>query len=98
MDGWYIGLDRWDAISFQPRRDVRVHGCGIFEPFPAGDHTFKYGYKYTIHAAGSQEEVHASPVYEEEVQMPVQGGNTEASGIYGEVEDHIIKYIFKHHP
>ena len=47
-DGWYIGRDRWDAVSFQPRQDIRVFGCGIFEPYPEGNHSFTYGYKYVI--------------------------------------------------
>ena len=70
-DGWYIGRDRWDGIIFQPRNDIRVFGVGIFTPYPVGDHSFKYGYKYVLQAAGSHDEIMASPVYEEDIEMPV---------------------------
>lgn len=33
-DGWYIGRDRWDAVTFAPRRNVRIFGAGIYEPYP----------------------------------------------------------------
>jgi hypothetical protein len=59
-DGWYIGGDRWDSVAFQPRRDVRVYGIGIFAPYPLADHSFRYGYKYLIQAAGNQQELHNS--------------------------------------
>jgi len=96
-DGWYIGRDRWDAISFQPRLDIRVFGCGIFEPYPEGNHSFKYGYKYQILAASTQDEVYASPIFEEDILMPLEPNNPE-SGVIGEPENHIIKYLFKSHP
>lgn len=52
-DGWYIGRDRWDAVTFAPRRDVRICGAGIYEPYPQSSRTFKYGYKYVIQENGS---------------------------------------------
>lgn len=53
QDGWYIGRDRWDAVAFTPRRDVRIFGAGVFEPYPSGRHDFTYGHKYVIQDNGS---------------------------------------------
>lgn len=83
-DGWYIGRDRWDGITFQPRSNIRVFGVGIFTPYPVGDHSFKYGYKYAIQAAGSHEELMASQVYEEDITMPIEPNNPDSS-VLGEV-------------
>ena len=47
-DGWYIGRDRWDGVMFIPKRDVRIFGVGIFEPYPQSRRDFKYGYKYVL--------------------------------------------------
>ena len=85
-DGWYIGRDRWDAIAFQPRLDVKIFGVGIYEPYPVGNHPFKYGHKYIIQEVGTQAEVFASPLYEEEVN-PCPPSE--------ELEDHIIKIKFE---
>lgn len=73
----------------QPRRNVKIHGCGIFEAYPiGGQHPFKYGYKYVIQEAGTQNEIFTSEVYIEDVPHPDPS----------EVDDHIIKYQFKSHP
>jgi hypothetical protein len=34
-DGWYIGRDRWDAVTFIPTRNVVIRGVLIFEPYQA---------------------------------------------------------------
>jgi hypothetical protein len=54
-DGWYIGKDRWDAVTYIPKRDVRVFGVGIFEPYPQARKDFKYGYKYVLKDADDSE-------------------------------------------
>lgn len=70
-DGWYIGRDRWDGIIFQPTRDIRVYGCGIYEGFPTAPRAFKFGYKFTIQTEGptlgTYTDTFVSEIFEEEV-------------------------------
>ncbi len=54
-DGWYIGRDRWDSVTFIPKRDVRIFGCGIFEPYPQSRRDFKFGYKYVLKESNDTE-------------------------------------------
>jgi PHR domain len=86
-DGWYIGRDRWDGVIFIAKRDVRIFGCGIFEPYPQSRRDFKYGYKYVLKDVDDTE-ITTSEVFEEEVICPEAG----------EIEDHIIKHKFVNHP
>ena len=87
-DGWYIGRDRWDAIALQPRRDVKIFGNGIFEPYPQSQRHFIYGYKYILQEAGNQNELFTSPTYEEHVDCPPAD----------QIENHIIKHRFTNFP
>ena len=82
-DGWYIGRDRWDAVTFIPNRDVKIFGIGIFEPYPQQRRDFKYGYKYVIKDAADAD-VFTSEVFEEEVTCPLPE----------EITDHIIQHRF----
>lgn len=36
-DGWYVGRDRWDAITLVPKKRVKIMGIGIFEAYPEGN-------------------------------------------------------------
>ena len=29
-DGWAVGLDKWDAIIFEAKRDVKVYAIGVY--------------------------------------------------------------------
>ena len=90
-DGWYIGRDRWDGIIFQTSRNIRIFGCGIYEGYPSAPRAFKFGYKFTIQTEGASDgtfsDTFISEVFEEEVQHPSE-----------QLEDHIIRYMFKSHP
>jgi PHR domain len=85
-DGWYIGRDRFDAVTFTPRVDVRIFGAGVFEPYPLAVHNFTYGHKYVIQEGGS--DIETSQVYEEEVICPPTD----------EIQDHMIMVTFKAFP
>jgi len=86
-DGWYIGRDRWDAVTFIPKRDVRILGVGIFEPYPAARKDFKYGYKYVLKDTDDTE-IETSSVFEDDVQCPPAE----------EIDDHIMKHPFVNGP
>lgn len=32
-DSWYIGRERWDAIIFVPKKDVKIYGIGVYEKY-----------------------------------------------------------------
>jgi len=86
-DGWYIGKDRWDAVTFIPKRDVIVFGAGIFEPYPASRKDFKYGYKWVIKDSNDVD-VETSAVFEDEIVCPPAE----------EFVDHIMKHKFVNGP
>ena len=46
-DSWYVGRDRWDAITFIPNKPITVYGIGLFEKHPNGGE-FQIGYKFYI--------------------------------------------------
>lgn len=39
-DGWYMGRDRWDGVTFVPKKNVKIFGIGIFEAYPANTSPF----------------------------------------------------------
>ena len=64
-DSWYVGRERWDAIVFAPKSDVKIYGIGVYEKYDAASN-FTIGYQYFIESGDSQT-ITQSPVYEEEV-------------------------------
>ena len=87
--GWIVGRrtggsnDRWDAVTFVPRRDVKIVGVGIFEDYPAQRRDFKYYHKYVLQEPGGAQ-IMASETFEEQVVCPPAE----------EIVDHIFKYRF----
>ena len=39
-DGWYMGRDRWDGVTFIPSKNVKIFGIGIFEAYPSNTTPF----------------------------------------------------------
>ncbi len=45
---WGIGKDKWDALIFEPKRDIRVYAIAIHGPYDNKPRDFTIGYKYII--------------------------------------------------
>ena len=70
-DDWYIGEDKWDALIFIPKKDVKILGVGIFGAYGSQvQRDLTLGYKYIIKEADSDNEIYASEVFKEHVECP----------------------------
>ena len=69
---WAVGKDKWDALIFEAKRDIRVHGIGIHGPFDNSQQDFTIGYKYIIQETPNGKEISKSPgdVITEDVKCP----------------------------
>ena len=45
---WYVCKDRWDALIFEAKRDIRVYAIAIHVPCDDKPRDFTIGYKYII--------------------------------------------------
>jgi hypothetical protein len=45
---WSVGKDKWDALIFEAKRDIRVYAIGIHGPKDDKPRDFTIGYKYII--------------------------------------------------
>lgn len=46
--GWDVDKNKWDAIIFTPKKDVKIFGIGIFSPEDNKPHNFTLTYKWLI--------------------------------------------------
>ena len=81
-DSWYVGENKWDALIFIPKKDIKIYGIGLFEKHPNGA-PMTLGYKYIIEDL-SGTEISKTEVFRENVE-PV------------DVEGHIIQHKFENH-
>ena len=45
---WNVGKDKWDALIFEAKRDIRVYAIAIHGPSDDKPRDFTIGYKYII--------------------------------------------------
>jgi hypothetical protein len=45
---WTVGKNKWDALIFEAKRDLRVYAIGIYGPKDDKPRDFTIGYKYII--------------------------------------------------
>jgi hypothetical protein len=46
-DSWYVGRERWDALAFIPKQNIKVFGIGLYEIHPDGGN-FTLSYRYHL--------------------------------------------------
>ncbi|TNV82904.1 hypothetical protein FGO68_gene14978 [Halteria grandinella] len=46
--GWFVTKDKWDAIVFEPKRNVLIYGIGIYQQIDRERSSFTLSYKILI--------------------------------------------------
>lgn len=57
---WTVDKDKWDALIFEAKKDMRVFGIGIHGPKDDKPRDFTIGYKYIIQDSPEGKEISKS--------------------------------------
>ncbi|TNV82399.1 hypothetical protein FGO68_gene10746 [Halteria grandinella] len=67
-EGWSVSKDKWDAIIFEPKKDVRIYGVGIYQQVERLKCKYTLCYKYLIEDKQGKKIDGADPILEKERQ------------------------------